>query len=995
MLRFLMSIFMLAAIASLADIPIVKDGTSSYVIVRPEQSSPSQVYAAEELQKFIKQMTGAELSIQTDGKPLPPKAIILGNGRYTAQVLGNEPDMAKLGTDGFQLYSKAPYLLVIGGGTRGTLYGVYELLEKYADCRWYSSKCSVIPKLSTWNIPEIDDTQVPAIQSRDIYYFDPMNNQDFSARIRNNGHGSQLDKKHGSSLYYAKRWMCHTFYRYLPPEKFYKDHPEYFSEWHGKRRQQHGSVCLSNPDVVKIVSERAGEILREDPDATFIDLSTSDGGTPCTCAKCSEIAKKEGSNAGPMIRFVNQVAANLEKEFPDVYVETLAYKPTSTNIPPGIVKPRGNVVPRMCCSKCDFSKPLDKSRYPENIDYVKNLKGWKDISDKLLIWDYITNFRHYLGPQPNFNALQENIQLFHRNNVYGILEQGNYNSPHGEFAELRTWILAKLLWNPDQDINKLYDDFFNGYYGAAAPMVREYFNELQALALPDENIVTIVTDVNDKMFPKGFFKKAKKLFDQAEKAVANDPQRLYNVRMSAVPVYYALIKRWPEFKVKWEWQKDGTVKAVGVPPEYAQLAREILERINEGKITHTAESSVASAQFISAMHNMSDGGCPLIINSGDMTAGIAAGMGARVSLWRQGDGANRLNPARGGISFNFNPSSWNSLNSDAFSVVRKTAAETVLNFIRNWHYTVERQVSLSDKELLFTTVVKSKNIRVENFVPTLTLAPILGRIENLVLSNGKKQWRKIGLPADRTFINTIIPGHELTSRELTVASSDTGRGLLITLPDINRIDRIWINCNTEENAPQIVIMLKKQTLGAMLSADDKLTFTLKLSWLNKVENLPDAVKNSTHHAGIVELDDLMLPVVTKAWGDYVADSAAEDGHALRLNTHPAWCLQWNVDPKLFENGRKYKMQMLVRVEKSGIPGEAFYAGIYDYKTRKSLGDIKPSSSEVKDGYQWYDVAVFKPGSKQRVWAGPGRYAAGKSTAVKNVYIDKIKFTREK
>ncbi len=986
---------MLISMSCPADLTIAKNGKSNYVIVRPENSSLSQIYASKELQKFVKQMTGAELQIQTDSSPLPAKAILLGNGRYTSKILGQNVSVKKLGTDGFRICTSSPYLLVIGSKQRGTLYGVYELLEKYGGCRWYSSKFSVIPEISTWTIPKIDNTQVPAIQSRDLYYYDPMNNQDYSARIRNNGHGSRLDQRHGSSLYYAKRWMCHTFYHYLPPEKYFSEHPEYFSEWHGKRRQQQGSLCLSNPDVVNLVAARAKEILQEDPDATFVDLSTSDGGTPCTCIKCRTFNKQEKTNAGTMIRFVNQVAERLAKDFPNIYIETLAYKPTSTHIPPQSVKPHGNVIPRMCCSKCDFSKPLTQSSYPENIAYVKNLEGWSRISDKLLIWDYVTNFRYYLGPHPNFNSLQANIKLFRDHNVYGILEQGNYNSPHGEFAELRTWILAKLMWNPDQDINKLYDDFFNGYYGAAAPFVRQYFDELQALAKPDKSIVTIVTDVKSPMFPNGFFKRSRQLFNKAEKAVANDPQRLYNVRMSSIPVYYALIRRWPEFKVQWEWLDDGTVKAVGVPPEYAELAREILARMQEGKVTHTSESSLASAKFIGRMHNMSDGGRSLVIKSGAATAGVAAGMGGRLSMWRQGGCSNLLNPRLGGVSFNFNPLKWDSLDHEAFVVKQKNTSEVNLKYRRNWHYEIERSISISPDSLTFNTVVSSINIRVERFTPSITIAPVLGGISSLFIQNGQGKWRKIGIPQNRTFINTIIPGRELVSDKLTIANAGNRRGMRIELPDIKQINRIWINCNTTDNVPRIVIMLKAQKLGAMLSSEEKLNFPLKLISLNNVKGLPAAKKPGRHYAEIIELDDLMLPLVSKAWGNYAADPQAEDGHALRIKNHPTWSMQWNVDPSLFIQGTKYKLQILARVDKTGEPGEVFFAGVYDYNTRKSLGDIKPRASQVKNGYQWYDVAIFTPGTKQRVWAGPGRYdrKGGNKSAVKHLYIDKLRFVR--
>ena len=108
-----------------------------YSIVKPAVASPSQQYAAEELQKFTEQMTGVKLPIVTDEAPLPGQAILLGN--TTEKLLGAPADLAALGEDGFRLKTCASHLLVMGGPARGTLYGVYELLERFGGCRWYTT----------------------------------------------------------------------------------------------------------------------------------------------------------------------------------------------------------------------------------------------------------------------------------------------------------------------------------------------------------------------------------------------------------------------------------------------------------------------------------------------------------------------------------------------------------------------------------------------------------------------------------------------------------------------------------------------------------------------------------------------------------------------------------------------------------------------------------------------------------------------------------------
>jgi hypothetical protein len=974
---------------------IVENGKSDYVIIRPEKSLPAEVYASEELQKFVEKLTGVKLAIQTDAKILPAKAIILGNCKYAAKILGHPPELKKLGSDGFQLCTRPPYLLVIGGSQRGVLYGVYELLEKYGGIRWYSKKFSMIPKRRDWSLSEINDIQVPAFAIRDIFYYDVLRDSDFAARMRSNGHGRKLDKRHGGNLYYAGR-MCHTFYDIMPPKEFYAKHPEYFSEWHGgKRRSQHGSLCLTNPDVLKIVSERVIKMLDKDPNASFVDLSATDGGTPCICRKCSAIDKREGTYAGSLINFCNQVAAKIEKKYPNVSIETLAYADTKTQTPPRFLKTRHNVIPRVCSVRCDFSRPVDDSPYKENGKFVKEMAGWKKVSDKLLVWDYVTNFYHYLAPFPNFNSLQGNMKYFKSNNVAGILSLGNYSSPHGEFAELRAWIISKLLWNPNADINKLYDDFFQGYYGAAASYIRKYFDELQTLSKPKKNILTIKTAMTVKWFPNGFFKNSLKLFKQAMQVVKDDPERLYNVKMAAVPVYYALFERWPKFKVKWEW-KNGAAKPVKLSPEYAQLAEELDKLLKEGKITHIIEHPIRNSQAFNKIRSLSNKAGMTLIKSDKLKAGVVAHKGARVSLLELKDGHNYIRPELGGIDFEDRPKIMDGQDDRFFNLIKHNPASAVFKLDVRLKYSIIRTLQVQAESLDINTRLVSRDTRPRRIAPHIRLALDLGDADAIFGRSGLGRWQKMGVPANRTFLNTIIKGNKLISRDYTIASSATKRGVKIRLPELDKIDRLWINCDSTNKSIRLFIVTKEQTLPGKLSGKGTLCFNISVEPITNVPECPPTVAPIKQHmADIVELDDDLLPLVSLGWGCYAPDASAADGHAVRLNTFPSWCMQWQLKPELFDPNSYYKMQMLVRADKSGVPGEIFFAGIYDYTTRKSLGDVKPQDFEVKDGYQWYDVAVFKPAAKQRVWAGPGRYnrKQGEKSAVKHVYIDKIRFIK--
>lgn len=586
-----------AALAEESGLSLAANAASQFTIVRPADASPSQIYAAEELQRFTKEMTGAQLPITSDDQPLPTKAILLGVTQHTESVLGEASDLGKLGDDGFRIVTRPPHLLIIGSRVRGTLYGVYELLEKYGGCRWYAKHHRSIPKLDSWTIPQVDETQVPAFAMREPFWWG-MFEGDFAARCKVNGNRPALEEKHGGKIRFGAGLFVHTFYPLMPSSEFFAEHPEYYSERDGKRTTERAQLCLTNPDVLRIMTERVLARIRQDPQAKLFSVSQNDWGGWCQCPNCRKIDEREGSPSGTMIHFVNQVAEAVEKEFPDVWIETLAYQ--YTRHPPKTLKPRHNVVPRLCTIECDFSASLNVSTYEQNRKFVEDIEGWSAITDKLYVWDYTTNFGHYVSPHPNFGCLQGNVQFFRDNRVVGLFEQGAYQAPHAEFAELRAWILAKLLWDPDQDVEPLYRDFFQGYYGPAAKPIRQYFDELQALVKPDENVLRIWYPPTSPYYTDGFFDRAAKLWAEAEALVQDDPALSYNVRMSALPVIYARLQRWPVTTVALE-DRDGVLTPVGIAPEYGKLAREFLARIAEGGITHISESHARHTDYLTKL----------------------------------------------------------------------------------------------------------------------------------------------------------------------------------------------------------------------------------------------------------------------------------------------------------------------------------------------------------------------------------------------------------
>ncbi len=454
------------------------------------------------------------------------------------------------------------------------MYGVMSFLENEFGCRWYTPSVSVIPKRQEMIFSRYQHSEAPGIRVRnDFYYeaFDPV----WAARNRMNGRMTYNTQPGGVEAYMS----VHTFFSLIPPREFYATHPEYFSLIDGKRVADRAQLCLTNPDVLKIVIDRVRKRMRDNPEYLIYSVSQNDWRNPCQCEKCQAIAKQEGSESGPILWFVNQVAEAVEKEFPDKFIGTLAYQ--YSRKPPETLRPRNNVVIRLCPIEACVSHTLDSC--PENKSFMDDLTGWSAIAPHLYIWDYVVNFAHYIMPYPNINVLQSNIKTFQKNHAIGIMEQAAYQSRGGEFSELKSYLISRLLWNPDCNTEAVINDFLYGYYGRAGQYIHQYFDLLNSRVTPDTHIHIRLTP-EDKLFSDDLVVESCELFEKAIKAADNDEIKR-RVELSYLPVMYLKCKRNPVLS-----RYDGTYQ------RFTDIAK------REG-ITHYAEYGETIPSFNAGVEN--------------------------------------------------------------------------------------------------------------------------------------------------------------------------------------------------------------------------------------------------------------------------------------------------------------------------------------------------------------------------------------------------------
>ena len=499
------------AFPSLSQTMLVTNGNTSSRIILKENNQISWT-AANLLQTFIQKVTSCKLPVVIS--QTPRKGDILIGGQSPAEVT----------EDGFSI-STQDGILKISGKENGVVYGVVTLLEQYLGIDyWGENEYSLTPS-KTVNLPFINKVENPGFRYRQTQCY----------AIHTDSIYKWWNRLEEPNEVFAAGYWVHTFDKLLPSSIYGKEHPEYYSYFKGKRHPGKASQwCLSNPEVFEIVAQRVDSIFKANPDKHIMSVSQNDGNyTNCTCDACKAIDDYEGALSGSIITFLNKLAAR----FPDKEFSTLAYLYTMN--PPKHVKPLPNVNIMLCDIDCDREVTLTENASGK--EFVKAMEGWSKITNNIFVWDYGINFDNYLAPFPNFHILQDNIRLFKKNHATMHFSQ-IAGSRGGDFVELRAYLVSKLMWNPEVNVDSLMQHFLHGYYGEAAPYLYQYIKIMEgALIGSGQRLWIYDSPVSHKygMLKPALMRRYNHLFDLAEKAVAAEPDFLKRVQRARLPIQYS------------------------------------------------------------------------------------------------------------------------------------------------------------------------------------------------------------------------------------------------------------------------------------------------------------------------------------------------------------------------------------------------------------------------------------------------------------------------
>lgn len=533
-----------------AEIVLAENGKTNYRIAVGNALPAGDRAAAHELADYLHQITGAEFPVEEYAElPTPEEnAFIFVGRRPPEEARPLAPFERRVQSIGNDIY-------LYGSNLDGNAFAVYDFLENSLGCHFYTARgVEEIPRNARPNWELLDYSVTPSFQAAQLYSgtwaLAPAPFERFARQ-------SRIYILHpgitvlGPDYYhvpgklippgdkYQKQVSLWTPYRISKDDAYFEEHPEYFAMNPEGRRVPNRQLCYSNPELRKLFTAKLEQIVQEEyrggPALQWCDLNDDngfDGKTICACPNCMALVEKYHSPAGPYWDYLLEVCRHYQQNHPDITLITTAY--LSTEKPPqGIDALPQNLLVKFCPLNKNYMKPYD---HPSNQRIMERLRQWNALHAQLSVQLYPAVYPRFTSILPlvaNLRQLAQNLRVCHQYGVKFIeAEQGYpWHNVNG-FNEVRQYMLAKLFNDITLDENQLIADAMRALYGAAAPAMLRYWQELEEL----EAAETIGLTWYGCAFGNFSYLTAENLlrwshdFDQMEKLVENDPTRLNAVR---------------------------------------------------------------------------------------------------------------------------------------------------------------------------------------------------------------------------------------------------------------------------------------------------------------------------------------------------------------------------------------------------------------------------------------------------------------------------------
>ena len=597
------------------EITLIKEGKVNFEIVSPRTAAPIARFAAKELAEFTGRIANSKVTVLTAPSGKLP-AIIVGDTKAAAAA---GIDLKNLDRDGFFIKTHKGNIIIIGNDEkspralretfmqRGTLNGVYEFLERFGGVRFYfpGELGTIVPVKKEWAVPSLDITDRPDSQFRQIYCKEltalNKNKNDYLPESL-----KKLEVTRKTNLYQRLSTLripnCHGLAKLGYVERFRKSHPEYFAlRGDGSRMDgthitapstKHGHLCFSSP-VKEVVYQDAAAFLQGKPATAtgalqpngksgwhgayfsypFFNIMPNDGMFACQCKVCKAVYAKGPQAISDLIwNFKIDIAERLAASKIPGYITVMAY--AQYKLIPSRKIPSNMIVHLALTGPWKEMNPA-----AQNKDMAL-LKAWHDkLGQKTYLWTYATKCGNAISDIPNFTPYAVG-SFFKKSAPHSFGTFFESETDHWLFGAMNYYILGKVLWNSNADVNAIMDEHYALMYGKAAAFMKEIYlawekhwlkdimANIRETAIGPQAALPSRYDIWNKIYSPAEMQRIEALFDKAEKAAAADKNALARVKFMRKEIWGKVLEGRKEFD---KANNDRKLWTVAMPETTAKI----------------------------------------------------------------------------------------------------------------------------------------------------------------------------------------------------------------------------------------------------------------------------------------------------------------------------------------------------------------------------------------------------------------------------------------
>ncbi len=435
---------------------LVKDGKALGQMVLPQGHSSALMATAQDLQEHFRKMSGAVVPICAEAEAKGGPAVYLGCGTDL------KVSQKEVWPDGYRLRVTGEAIYILAAREEGLRNGVYGLLEDHLGCRWFTigEIGAIIPKRATIALPTLDEVQKPHSEYRNPWY-----NHNATEHFTN-------EEKRQNTLWYARnrrgglQGYAGHYWEYIFPKKLQEQYPEIAPFYGGRRHPGEGQICVSNPRAVEIAAQFFIDKFNNEPELDFYSLTQNDGAGWCQCEACHAMGS---NNAERVLIFANRVAEKVTAVHPDKGLTIMPYAGT-IEPPKKNLKGHRNLYPVFCSFGMEQVRPLT---HPKSLPYRQRVQRWMTMLSRGWCYDYIG---WWPAPWTLFHNLEADQSYYRKLGFTGNLSE---YLERNVGTDVFMWLSLKQMWDPEQKVDDLLNEFYPAYFGPAAGVMREIYESFE------------------------------------------------------------------------------------------------------------------------------------------------------------------------------------------------------------------------------------------------------------------------------------------------------------------------------------------------------------------------------------------------------------------------------------------------------------------------------------------------------------------------------------